>query len=213
MDKKTILYEYLNENFEKDEPIFLADIALDQLNARQIRYYIKQLADENKIGRFNSGIYYLPKYTIFGQQIPLSPDKIATRKYVKDKSGQFGFYSGNILANQMGLSDQVPYTLEITSSKAPAPVREINIGNQRFIVRRSPVSINDKNCNIVKLLECLSDLDNFIEGRPEDYTDVFSKYCRAYKINKADINEYISYFPKKIYEMAYRTGVETYVSS
>ena len=40
----------------------------------------------------------------------------------KEKMKRIGYYSGHTLANRMGLSTQIPFTKEITSNLAPAPV-------------------------------------------------------------------------------------------
>ena len=53
-----MLLDYLIENYEKGEPIFFTDIAIDGMSDENIRYHLKKLTDDGVICRFDSGIYY-----------------------------------------------------------------------------------------------------------------------------------------------------------
>lgn len=65
----------------------------------------------------------------------------AIHKYIKRKEKRIGYYSGYTLANRMELSSQVPFTEEIASIFAPAPVRKLTIKNRKYILRRPAVKI------------------------------------------------------------------------
>lgn len=74
-----------------------------------------------------------------------SPETVARYKYISRRGKTDGYYSGNTFANLMGLSDQVPMKKEIVSNNMAAIVREITIGRQTFIVRRTNVPISEDN--------------------------------------------------------------------
>ena len=77
-------------------------------------------------------MYYLPQINIFGEKTVLSADTVALHKYVCRRGKRVGYYAGYTLANQMGLSTQVPFKQEIVSNYAPAQVREISIKDKNI---------------------------------------------------------------------------------
>lgn len=127
-----VIYEYLSNNYTEGEPIFLTDISIEGMSEENIRYHLKKLTDEGKISRYESGVYYLPQINIFGEKTVLSADTVALHKYVCRRGKRVGYYAGYTLANQMGLSTQVPFKQEIVSNYAPAQVREISIKDKNI---------------------------------------------------------------------------------
>lgn len=103
-----MLYDYLVNNYEKGEPIFLMDIVIKGMTEENIRYHLKKMTDEGIIDRFDSGIYYIPRINIFGEKSTISAETVALHKYVYRRGKRVGFYSGYTLANRLGLSTQVP---------------------------------------------------------------------------------------------------------
>ena len=59
------LYQYIVENYQTNEPIFLADIQIEGMKDNNIRQQVKKLTDAEKIKRFDKGIYYLPESKYF----------------------------------------------------------------------------------------------------------------------------------------------------
>ena len=47
-----------------------------------IRYHLKKLTDDGVICRFESGVYYIPKINIFGEQSSLSAETVALQENV-----------------------------------------------------------------------------------------------------------------------------------
>jgi predicted transcriptional regulator of viral defense system len=207
-----MLFDYLIENYEKGEPIFLADIHIEGMTEENIRYHLKKLTDDGVIGRFESGIYYLPKMNIFGEKSALSAETVALHKYVLRKGKRVGFYSGYTLANRLGLSTQVPFKEEITSNYAPAQVREISIKNRKYVIRRPAIEITEKNAYALQLLDCLKDIDKSAEEDMKVCGKILSQYARQHRITKEQVDQLLEYYPIKIYKAIYETGVE-YVSA
>ena len=73
-DGDYMLLDYLVKNYEKGEPIFLADISIEGMSEENIRYHLKKLTDAGVICRFEAGIYYLPKKNIFGENSVISAE-------------------------------------------------------------------------------------------------------------------------------------------
>jgi predicted transcriptional regulator of viral defense system len=207
-----MLLEYLIANYEKGEPIFLADIDMDGMTEENIRYHFKKLTDAGVICRFESGIYYLPKMNIFGEKTSLSAETVALHKYVLRRGKRVGFYSGYTLANHLGISTQVPFKEEITSNYAPAQVREINIKNRTYVIRRPAVEIDEENAFVLQLLDCLKDIDKSAEEDMKVCGKILSNFAQEHGITKESVDHLLKYYPIKIYKAIYETGVE-YVSA
>lgn len=207
-----MLYEYLKENYEPGEPIFSGDIEIPGLSEENLRYHLKKLTDDGIISRFEAGVYYFPKMDILGERINLSAETVAIHKYIKRRGKRVGYYSGYTLANRMGLSTQVPFTVEITSNYAPAQVRELTIKNRKYIVRRPIVEVTEDNVTVLQFLDCLKDIEKCAEEEMDVCGRILSEHARHNAITKKRIDEFIANYPVKIYKAIYETGVE-YVSA
>lgn len=207
-----MVYEYLRKNYKNGEPIFLSDIKIPGISNENLRYYMKQLTDSGKIQRFESGIYYFPKIDLLGDTIPLLPDNIVMSKYIFRNGKRIGYYSGNSLINKLGLSTQVPFVKEITSNRAPAPVRKIAIGRQRYVLRKPVVEITEENVAALQLLDCLMSVDKCAEVSLKDCGQILSDYSSQFEITKELVDELAEYYPQKIYKKLYEMEM-TYVST
>ena len=152
------------------------------------------------------------KTNIFGEKIKLSPDTVVLYKYILKDGKRIGYYSGHTLANRLGLSTQVPFTQEIVSNNAPAPYREIKIGNRQFILRRPSTEITDKNVYTLQFLDCLKDIDKCAEESMLYCGEVLTNFAIKHQITKEMIDEVIEQYPIKIYKSIYETEVK-YVSA
>lgn len=207
-----MLFDYLVDNYEKGEPIFLSDINIEGMTEENIRYHLKKLTDDGVICRFESGVYYLPKTNIFGEKSILSAETVAMHKYVTRRGKRVGFYSGYTLANRLGLSTQVPFKEEITSNYAPAQVREISIRNRKYVIRRPAIEVTEENAYVLQLLDCLKDIDKSAEEDMKVCGKILTQYAKEHMITKEQVDQLLEYYPLKIYKAIYETGVE-YVSA
>ena len=196
-----MLYEYLIKSYQPNEPIFLCDIDLPVSNGN-LRKMMKDLCDVEKIKRFDIGIYYLPKQSRLKGGVPLSVDTVAKYKYVCRNGNIEGYYSGYTFANMLGITTQVPYTIEIVSNNASAKVREIDLQGRRIILRKSRVPITNENYQILQFLDFLKDASVY-----SDENDIFENRIRKYivdeNIKKDDVDLYIKHYPDKIYRYIY----------
>lgn len=207
-----MLLNYLKENYVSGEPIFTTDIKIPNLNEKNLRYHLRKLTEDGIICRFEPGVYYFPKMNHFGEKIELSPDTVAYNKYILKDGKRIGYYSGYTLANHLGLSTQVPFIQEIVSNNAPAPYREINIGDRKFILRKPTIEITDNNIYTLQLLDCLKDIDKCAEESMHYCGEVLTNFATKHQITKDMINEFIEQYPIKIYKSIYDTEVK-YVST
>lgn len=197
-----MLYEYLIKSYQPNEPIFLCDIDLPVSNGN-LRKMMKDLCDVGKIKRFDIGIYYLPKQSRLKGGVPLSVDTVAKYKYVCRNGNIEGYYSGYTFANMLGITTQVPYTIEIVSNNASAKVREIDLQGRRIILRKSRVPITNENYQILQFLDFLKDANKYSDNENDIFENRIRKYIVDEKIRKDDVDLYIKHYPDKIYRYIY----------
>ena len=201
------LYEYLLANYNPNEPIFLTDIKIDNKSNTNIRQQFKRLTDTGKIKRFDNGIYFLPKKTIFKSGSQLDPVKVLESKYLKDRNQRNGYLSGLMFFNQLGLTTQVPMTYEVVSNKATTSYREISLGKSKVIVRKPKVPVTEANYKILQFLDMLKDIDLYAELSKNQLQERLRKYLIDAKLKISDMEPYFSYYPDKLYRNLVETRV------
>lgn len=203
-----MLYDYLIENYKVTEPIFFSDIEIEGITRSAINQQLKKLCDEEKLMKYENGVYYLPKKSRLSGAVGINADMVAKYKYIARRGKVDGFYSGNAFANQIGISTQVPNKIEIVSNNIAAKVREISIGKRKFIVRKSNVEVTETNVYVLQMLELLKNLDAYLD---EDYADAkekFKKYINVHGITRADVDMYIREYPVSIFKYYYELRLD-----
>lgn len=201
------LYQYIVENYQTNEPIFLADIQIEGMKDNNIRQQVKKLTDAEKIKRFDKGIYYLPKTSIFKSGSQLSIEKVLEYKYLIDKKRRCGYISGLMFCNQLGLTTQVPMQYEVVSNKATSDYRETSLGRSRVVVRRPRVTVTEKNYRILQFLDMLKDVDIYSELSGKELQQRLYGYMDEQEIKVKDMEKYYSYYPDKLYRNLVETRV------
>ena len=205
------LYEYLQKNYKQNEPIFLADLQIEGMSQENLRQQMKKLTDAGAVKRFDKGIYYLPKKSIFKSGSVLSPDKVLEYKYLKDKGGRrCGYISGLVFSNQMGLTTQVPMVYVVVSNKATNEYRETTLAKTRVIVRKPKVSVTDANYRVLQLLDLLKDVDVYSEITGKALQRRLYQYMSDVGIRLSDMEPYFPYYPDKLYRNLVETRVIYY---
>lgn len=197
-----MLYEYLIKNYQFNEPIFMVDIDLP-VSSNNLRQMFKNLCDAGKIMRYDNGIYYIPKQSKLKGAVPFTPEKIALYKYVLCRGGIEGYYSGYTFANQMGITTQVPVTIEIVSNNASAMRREVNLSGQRIVLRKPRTKVTESNARVLQLLDLLKDIHEYADGESDDVTEKIVQYIKTENITREQFDEYISLYPDRIYKNLY----------
>lgn len=203
-----MLLDYLKKNYKDGEPIFFDDIHIDGIQRNTLRQQIKALADAGKITRYEKGIYYIPKITRFKSSAGPSPEMVASYKYISRGGRTDGYYSGSTFANLIGLSMQVPMKKEIVSNNIAAIVREINIGNQTFIVRQAHIPVSGDNAKVLQFLDLLKNLIAYIDGDLNDVREKLKNYADANHITREDIDKYIRQYPDSTFRYYYEMRLD-----
>lgn len=201
------LYEYLLDNYKENEPIFLADLQIDGMTRANVRQQVKKLADTGKVKRFDNGIYFLPKKTIFKSSSQLTPEKVLECKYLRDKDKRCGYVSGLMFFNQMGLTTQIPMMYEVVSNKATNDYRETSLAKSRVIVRKPKVPVTEKNYKVLQFLDMLKDVEVYSEVTGKQLQDQLYRYMDDANLSISEMEPYFSYYPDKLYKNLVETRV------
>lgn len=197
-----MLYDYLVRNYKENEPIFVSDIDLPVTNTN-LRQMFKNLCDEGKICRFDKGVYYLPAKSRLKGASLIAPDTVVQYKYVSRSGKVDGYYSGFTFANQMGVTTQVPYTLEIVSNAASANVRQVDVKGRKVVLRKPKTMVTAQNYRILQFLDLLKDIEVYADDTDEDVVARLAKYVKDENMKQADVDRYLPLYPDKVYRNLY----------
>lgn len=198
-----MLYDYLIENYEEGEPIFLSEIPG---NSRDyVRQEMKKLVDEGKLERLYNGVYYLSYTTILGTKGKISVDKYVDKKYLNNKSN--GYITGLQLANLYGFTTQNPSCIEVCSNEATTKQRKLNIDGRDLVVYKPVTEITDKNVSELQFLDLMTTIDRYSELTGDEFKNKLSDYVEKEKIDFSLVKEYLSLFPDSVYKNIYQGGL------
>ena len=177
-----MLYDYILENYEKDEPIFLEE--LPGRSKDSIRQEMKHLTDEGKLERLYNGVYYISYVSILGTKGKVSIEKYVDKKFLNVKGLVSGYLTGLHLANIYGFTTQNSACLEVCSNEATTKQRKINIDGRIIIIYKPLVVITE-----------------------EEYKEKLKRFVKAMKVDFSVVKQYISVFPDCVYRNIYQGGL------
>ena len=202
-----MLYDYLRVTYGENEPIFVADLQYEGKSMNYIRQQIKKLTDNGMIKRYDTGIYFIPKKSIFKSGSQLSRDKVIEKKYLQENGQRCGYIGGVMFANQLGLTTQVPAVCEVVTNKATNDCREVTLASSPLIIRRPRAKVTEENFRQLQLLDLLKDIDFYAESDMEKQKEQILSYMNACGIRFTDLNAFLPYYPDKIYKNMYEVGL------
>lgn len=208
-----MLYDYLMENYGENTPIFVSELDIEGLNESTLRVQIKKMTDAGMLKRFDTGIYFIPKKTIFKSGSTISVMQVIEKKYLKNKDKVCGYLSGYMLVNMVGLTTQVPVVYEVVSNNATTDYRKIMINKTRVIVRRPKVPVTNENVRILQFLDLIKDVDIYSEEEGNSLKKRMLEIMKKLDITFSALEPYLSFYPEKIYKNMYETGVLAGVSA
>jgi len=97
--------------------------------------------------------------------------------------------------NQLRLTTQMPNVIEIYTNNEPSNVRDVMVGNQKVLLRKSRTDINKENIAVLSFLEMMNFVTtSFIDS---DRKQIIVRYMRENGIARKDISQYAPLFPDK----------------
>lgn len=188
--------DILKDRYGANEPIF-ADEALrafEGVPKRTVYYRLEKAVEEGSVAKAERGVYYVPTETILGSSV-LPPMKIIEKEYLACGEDVYGYWSGLMLENQMGLTTQNPSVLEIVTNKATKRVRHLGpaAGYKDVVLRQPRVEVTKANVEVLMLLDLVT--SSPLSSR--EVLDLKNLLDLAKRASKRDVREIIPYYPAK----------------
>ena len=132
---------------------------------------------------------------------------VARYRFISKGDNVDGFYAGNIFANQIVISTQVPYVIEIVSNNVSTD-GEVLSGNRRFCVKKPVVPITRENVYVLQMLELLKNLDAYLDCTYEEAREKFAEYISVCEITKSDVEMYIKEYQESTLKYYYKLELD-----
>ena len=208
-----MLYEYLKENYGENVPIYISRLKVEGMSENTLRQQVKRLTDAGLLKRYDTGIYFIPKKSVFKSGSTLSVEQVLNDKYLREGEKRCGYQSGILFANQLGLTTQVPMIYEIVTNKASREYREITVAKTRVILRRPRTEINEDNFRALQFLDLMKDVDMVSELEGKRLKERLLAYMRACSLYFDDLEPFLPLYPDKLYRNLYEGGLLDGVSA
>ena len=207
------VYEYIENKYKPNEPIFLAELDIPDMKPVSVRQQMKKLTEEVRLKRFDAGIYYIPKKSMFRSGSTLSIDEVIRKKYLQDGVNRCGYVGGILFANQLGLTTQVPALYEVYTNKATTEYRETKLANLRVILRKPYCEIDTENAETLQFLDLIKEVVDISEVDGEELTKRLLGYMKKKNIGFESMKPFLPYYPDRIYKNMYEVGLLNGVSA
>ena len=152
-------------------------------------------------------MFYIPTQSRLKGGTPISAGTVAKYRYIYRRGEIEGYYSGYTFANQVGMTLQVPVTVEIVSNRASAKVRDIEIKGQTIRLRKPKTTVTNENAKVLQFLDLLCEVDRLSDESEDVISKRLKDIIKNQNIKKQDIDAYISLYPIKVYKNFYEKGL------
>lgn len=200
-------YDYLQQNYGQNRAIIASELQFTGISAVNMRQQLKKLTDSGKLKRYDTGIYFIPAPSRFKFGSTLSRDDVVRQKFICAGQETFGYETGLNFANRIGITTQVPATIEIATNKATTEFRRTRIAGQEIILKRPKTAVTYQNFKVLQLLDLISDVEKYTELSEAETSQLIIAYIKKSGINFSMLDEYLKLYPEKIYKNLYRCGV------
>ncbi len=188
--------EELKLKFEVNTPIFTDEImGLFPKFSRAYVFRMINTAEANgDISRLDTGVYYLSQMTPFGKSLITASD-VVRKKYIEDKCGVYGIYSGLTLQNAFNITAQVANVQEIVTNRETTRCRKITVDGMDFLLRKSRTEITAENADAYRVLQVFSERNGVAVN--ETGVKAISDFIRKKDIKREQLLDISKSFPAK----------------
>lgn len=191
------LVSYLTEIYGYNNPIFIKDVRIGRKSKTAIRAEFSRLTKNGDLIRKSNGIYFIKGKEVFGNTISL--ENIIEKKFIYasncpqgfEKMFIIGYYSGLTFLNILGVSQQVPATLEVTTNNTSSKKRLFVVGKRTAILRKGKTEITFQNYKILQFLDSFHWMSN---DDIKKNKELLLNYIKDNAFSKSQFNEYIKLY-------------------
>ncbi len=198
------IFDYIKEIVGISQPFELQDLEKGDFSYENLRQQLSRMVKQKKIVRFSQGMYFIPKETNFGLS-SVDPFQVIQKKFLGDMNSIKGFPVGLSFENAIGLTQQVPATLEIVTNSEKSKKRTLRIGYRQVIVRKPLAAIDSTNFKYLQLLEYLRlrNIGHFENKK----TEVLKKYVSKEKLSRKVMFHYLIQYPASVSKRLVESGI------
>ncbi|MCH4206682.1 MAG: hypothetical protein LKF50_00090 [Solobacterium sp.] len=179
--------DYVKTRFKPDVPIFLDELIVNGVSRTYIRQRFAQCEKKGEIARYDNGIYYIPRQTMFGESRPFFDD-VLSQKYISNEHEVYGFFTGLQFENKIGLSDQIPVMPEIVTNRESTRRRIVTLRNQNVILRKPVVYVTNDNVTILQFLDLFR---TYPEYKVQENIGLLKKYISDNALSREMVQQYL----------------------
>ena len=202
------IVSYLKDIYGYATPIFLKDIRIGRKSKTAIRKELSRAVLENKIIRRSQGVYYFREDDELADE--LSFTEIVLKKYIKDDYGFpglnlniYGYFSGQTFLNQIGISQQVPAVLEVTTNNTSCK-RIYHSGKYRCMLRKGRTEINRLNYKALQFFDMLS--GSLTDEEIRENKELLYRYIEK-TLTKNDFLKNIKFYSNRVMKIIVEEGL------
>lgn len=203
-----MLIERLQTKFKPNEPIFTPEILeiMSDYSRQRVYQLISKAENEGRLIKYDTGIYYLPKTTQYGNSVP-TVNSIVDKKYIKNSNEIFGIYGRYVIENNFLISYQIPNTIEVITNNESRRVRRINIRGRDIILRKPYLPITKENVYAYTIMELFNNLNIKQYQENIEIRNSVIKYIEENQVTQKDIMNLANAFPARALKKLIISGV------
>lgn len=200
-----MVYDYIIENYENGEPIFLSELPGGSKD--YLRQEMKKLVDEGRLERLYNGVYFLSYVTILGTKGKVSIDRYIEKKYLSADGKTIGYITGLQLANKYGFTTQNPSCYEICSNEATTKQRKQEVDGNTIVVYKPVAEVTDANKSALQFLDLMAMIDKYSEISGTELASKLKKFVASVKLDFSVVKDYLQFYPDKVYRNIFQGGL------
>lgn len=156
---------------------------------------IERLIKDGVIKRISTGIFYIPKKSIFGELKPSDEELI--KPYLFNKNGErIAYITGTSFYNSIGLTTQIPRIIKIASRDKRIYISTKNV---KATPVKSYVDVTDSNYNLLQILDALKDFKSIQDLNIDSAILVLKSVLSKLSFEeKQDIIQFATYYPPRV---------------
>ncbi|MBE6465055.1 MAG: hypothetical protein E7003_07025 [Eggerthellaceae bacterium] len=185
------------QTYGENEPVLAEDLLrlFNGITRQAVYKKIDAALASGELARYDRGVYYAPRETRLGKTQPSAESVLRRRWLINADGNTIGYVTGAALANETGLTEQVPAVIEVVTNTESTRVREVAGfgGWMKIRLRRPRAVVTDENVNALRFLDLIT--AEPVSSLDENAIGVLKR--QAEKAGRGLIYEYVSLYPAK----------------
>lgn len=200
-----MLAEYINNNYQNGEPIFIDEIKYKNKNA--LSQELKRLTDNGFLSRVYNGVYYKNYSTVLNTEGKMSIDLFIKKRFLFKENKTIGYLTGLSLANKYGFTTQVPAVFEICTNEATTKQRKIIVDGFNFIIYSPTIPITNDNVSALQFLDLMLIVDKYGELMGKEMRKKIDEFITKTNVNFKVVKKILKFYPDRVYRNLYQAGL------